>query len=285
MFTDARRFRSSGRWQRLKSRIRLFLLSGTLLQKCLEKHVNVSLVKAGPPTDEYSLMLSAHVLEDLREIGVLSEKALLQESTQLHTKICYNTCGLPAYGECIANDKYICDAKCLHDDTNCLRNNENSATKVAKALADGTKELIYRTANVTDLAVILDNINNDPQCKKELQTNNYGLPGQFKSQSSSKQSHGTICENRLTEELVRGRQREILYRSQLNDLALRKQTCSPSPRTLHRRLVRTHDFVCHSALIQIQQRVEVWTSRFAVVEAIVMAVLLFLYALDWCELL
>lgn len=79
----------------------------------------------------------------------------------------------------------------------------------------------------------------------------------------------------------RGRRREILYRSQLNDLAARKKISRPSPRAYREARALPQDLICYNTVMRTHERVEGWTRKFKVMRVMIMIVFLCLWTSAW----
>ncbi|WPK23841.1 hypothetical protein PUMCH_001091 [Australozyma saopauloensis] len=80
-----------------------------------------------------------------------------------------------------------------------------------------------------------------------------------------------------THELERGRKRDILYRSQLNDLATRKGMRRPSPKKNRMAKALPQALICFSMIIQLDKRVEGWNRGFVALKILVLLSLLLIY--------
>lgn len=245
MITYARRFHSSGRRKRLKAKIKLLIRSTKSSNKEDPKSLlSLESSKAGPCLIDYSQRTSE---DSLDPIDTFCEKNILKkafEQQALCASILNTPVDPPTYIECVASD--ITSVTALINEPDLKQN---------------VPVLPVTQANMTSTDSETSQISEGSETCEDS--------------SFLAVSNGGITQK----EPERGRRREILYRSQLNDLAARKRIFRPSPRSYKEAKVNLHSLICFNTLAQMNQQVEGWKRKFLLLRVLIVIAFVILFTI------
>lgn len=247
MLTYIRRFHSSGRRKRIKAKLKLFLETNSLHnhKEVCQKASNSFQTKAGSSLGTFKEKLAADALDELnyQPIEVLTEKQILR--TTYEVQVPCSQQNPPAYNECIGAS---------------------------------TISVHSEKQEIEGLSIL----------NRKLEPNNSSIES---SHVFQKKGPAVTC-NETNENISfddteriefskppeRGRNANILYRSQLNHFYEQRGMRRPSPRISRRVKALPHDLVCCSMVLQSNLMVKSWSNSFYALEVLIIATLVVIFA-------